>query len=157
MAETKWKILDVTDLVLGRFSSIVAKMALMGEKIVIVNSAKAKISGNRRQLIERYLKYKKIKTASNPRRGPFRIGTRPDIFVRKTIKGMLPKNWRGKQALSRIHTYIYEIPEEKKQKYGEPEKIELPPRKFHSEKLSHKMITVDDLCTTIGWNHGGMI
>jgi large subunit ribosomal protein L13 len=149
-----WKKIDVKGLLLGRFCSQIAKRALQGEKIVIINAKHAEISGNRRQIIDRYQHYKNIKTASNPRKGPFRVGIRPDIFVRKTIRGMLPKNERGKIAISNVHVYITEIPEDKNQ-YGEMESFSLGD-KFYAFRLSKKSVTVEDLCKVIGWNQGGM-
>ena len=82
------------------------------------------------------------------------MGIRPDIFVRKTIKGMLPKNERGKKAISLVHVYISNIPADKNQ-YGELEEFSLGDS-FHAEKLGQKTVTVEDLCKVIGWNQGGM-
>lgn len=146
--------MDATGLILGRLCSIIAKRALMGEKIVITNAKFAEISGNRGQIIERYQHYKSIKTASNPKKGPFRVGIRPDIFVRKTIRGMLPKNDRGKQALGNIHVYITGIPEDKNQ-YGECEDFTLG-KKYQAFNLGRKSVSVEDLCKVIGWNQGGL-
>jgi large subunit ribosomal protein L13 len=152
---SKWKKIDASGYILGRLCSKVAKRALLGEKIVITNAKFAEISGNRRQIIDKYQQYKNVKTASNPRKGPFRVGIRPDIFVRKTIKGMLPKNERGKKAISLIHVYITEIPEDKNQ-YGECEDFSLG-EKFQADNLGKKTVTVEDLCKVIGWNQGGLV
>lgn len=151
---SSWKKIDGTGLILGRFCSTIAKRALMGEKIVIVNAKFVEISGNRRQIIDRYQQYKNVKTRSNPKKGPFRVGIRPDIFVRKTIRGMLPKNDRGKKAISNVHVYITDIPDDKNQ-YGEMETFGLGD-KYQALGLSKKSVTVEDLCKVIGWNQGGM-
>jgi len=151
---SKWKKIDATGLVLGRLCSNVAKRVLLGEKIIITNAKFVEISGNRRQIIDHYQQYKNLKTASNPRKGPFRVGIRPDIFVRKTIRGMLPKNERGKQAISLVHVYITEIPKEKNQ-YGEYDTFTLG-EKYQASNLSKKSITVEDVCKNIGWNQGGI-
>ena len=47
-------ILDATNLILGRMATAVAKKALLGEKIDIVNCENAVISGNKYQILERY-------------------------------------------------------------------------------------------------------
>jgi large subunit ribosomal protein L13 len=150
----KWKKLDASGMILGRLCSHVAKRALRGEQIVITHAQYVEISGNRRQIIGRYQHYKNVKTASNPKKGPFRVGIRPDIFVRKTIKGMLPKNERGKKAISLVHVYITDIPEDKNQ-YGEFEDYLLGD-KFQAQNLGKKSVTVEDLCRVIGWNQGGL-
>ena len=151
---SKWKKIDASGLILGRLCSKIAKRALLGEKIVITNAKFVKISGNRKLIIERYQQYKNVKTASNPKKGPFRVGIRPDIFVRKTIRGMLPKNDRGKNAIALVHVYITEIPTDKN-KYGEMEEFSMGD-KFQASELGHKSITVEDLCKVIGWNQGGL-
>jgi large subunit ribosomal protein L13 len=151
---SNWKKIDASGLILGRLCSNVAKRALMGEKIVITNAKFVEISGNRRQIIARYQRYQKVKTASNPKKGPFRVGIRPDIFVRKTIKGMLPKNERGKKAIAFVHVYITEIPADKNQ-YGELLEFTLG-GKFQADSLGKKSVSVEDLCKVIGWNQGGL-
>ena len=151
---SKWKKIDASGLILGRLCSKIAKRALLGEKIVIINAKFVEISGNRNQIIKHYQQYKNIKTASNPKKGPFRVGIRPDIFVRKTIRGMLPKNDRGKKAIALIHVYITEIPADKN-KYGEMEEFTMG-YKFQARDLGHKSVTVEDLCKVIGWNQGGL-
>ena len=151
---SNWKKIDASGLILGRLCSDIAKRVLLGEKIVITNAKFVEISGNRNQIIKRYQQYKNIKTASNPKKGPFRVGIRPDIFVRKTIKGMLPKNDRGKKAIALVHVYITEIPADKNQ-YGEAESFTLGD-KFQAGSLGKKSVTVEDLCKVIGWNQGGL-
>jgi len=124
MSNSEWKLIDASNMVLGRLCSVAAKKALMGQKIVITNSKDAVISGRKNSIAAHYLHYKNIKTHTNHRKGPFRVGIRPDIFIRKTIKGMLP--WskpRGKDAYARVHSYISKIPEGKLDQYGEMEKI----------------------------------
>lgn len=150
----KWKKLDASGLILGRLASNVAKRALLGERIVITNAKFVEISGNRRQIIGHYQHYKNIKTRSNPKKGPFRVGIRPDIFVRKIIQGMLPKNERGKNAIALIHVYITDIPSDKNQ-YGDLEDFSLGD-KFQATGLGKKSVTVEDLCKVIGWNQGGL-
>ncbi|MHA1340876.1 MAG: 50S ribosomal protein L13 [Promethearchaeota archaeon] len=151
----EWKLIDAKNLILGRLASHVAKLALMGNNIIIINSKDVQISGNKRNIVEHYYHYKNIKTRSNPRRGPFRVGTRPDIFIRKTIKPMLPKNMRGSIAFKRIHAYISDIPEYKRDKYEKITKIELP-NDINAEKLMGKRISVGEVCEIIGWNKGGL-
>ncbi|MCP4760435.1 MAG: hypothetical protein GY870_01555 [archaeon] len=151
-----WKQIDASGLILGRFSTEVVNLVKNGNHIVITNATEAQISGNKRNIVDHYLHYKRIKTHTNHRKGPFRVGTRPDIFIRKTIKGMLPKNERGKLMVAKIHVYISSIPKEKQEMYGENiEKIEFP-AKFQAKNLRHKMISVGEVCEIIGWNHGGM-
>ena len=148
----EYQLLDATDQILGRFCSQVAKRALLGERIVIINAKDAIISGNQRDIHEKYLAKLNISTATNPRRGPF-WPRRPDTFMRNVIKKMLPrKKRRGKEALRMVHIYISDIPERFKNRYQKLVPNEIP----HADKkrLSYynKYITLDNLCTRIGWN-----
>ena len=154
--KVKWKLIDANKLILGRLSSKVAKLVLMGENIVIINAKDVIVSGNKKQIIGRYNQYKQIKTRSNPKKGPFRVGLRPDTFVRKTVRGMLPmKKQRGKDAIRRVHVFISSIPEEKLVNYGNPEIINIEDPKYHSDALTHKSVTVGEICKVIGWSQGG--
>jgi large subunit ribosomal protein L13 len=155
-SKLKWKLIDAKKLILGRLSSKIAKLVLMGENVVVINAKDVIVSGNKRQIIERYNHYRQIKTRSNPKKGPFRVGLRPDTFVRKTIRGMLPmKKQRGKDAIRRVHVFISSIPEEKEILYGTPEMINIDDPKYKSDTLTHKSVSVGEICKVIGWSQGG--
>ena len=47
-------IIDATNLLVGRLATVVAKKALLGGKIDIVNAEKAIISGPKRLVINKY-------------------------------------------------------------------------------------------------------
>lgn len=102
------KVIDATGLILGRMATKVAKLALQGEEIAIVNCEKAIISGKPELVFSEYKK--KLARRSGTRAGPF-IPKRADRYVKRTIRGMLPKkHWseesRGRKALSRIKCYV---------------------------------------------------
>jgi large subunit ribosomal protein L13 len=48
MAEKEKMIIDATNATLGRLASFVAKQALQGKKVIIVNSEKAIITGDKK-------------------------------------------------------------------------------------------------------------
>lgn len=104
--------IDATDHVLGRLASYVAKMVLEGNKVYIVNAEKVVITGKWKNVLEEY-KHKIIERG-HWYKGPF-YPKRPDRIVRRVIRGMLPKNYIGKEALKRVKVYIG-IPDELKGK-----------------------------------------
>ncbi|MEJ2251838.1 MAG: 50S ribosomal protein L13, partial [Candidatus Lokiarchaeota archaeon] len=107
----EYYLLDATNKILGRFCSQVAKRALLGQHIIVKNAKYAIISGTKGNIHENFLDKLNVKTATNPRKGPFHK-RRPDEFMRRVIKQMLPrKKRRGKDALRRVHVYIEDIPE----------------------------------------------
>lgn len=99
------RIIDADNSILGRLSSIIAKCLLQGEEIAIVNAEKAVVTGNPQTTIKRYIQRSKIRTKTNPLKGPFFPRT-PEGIVRKTVRGMLPwKKPRGKTAYGHLKVY----------------------------------------------------
>ena len=91
-------IIDATDLVVGRFATVAAKKALLGEKVDIVNCEKAVLSGDKVRLLAEW----KRKRSMGTYKGPF-YGRLSDRLVRRMIRGMLPyKQPKGKAAFERI-------------------------------------------------------
>jgi large subunit ribosomal protein L13 len=133
--------IDSTNLILGRLASIAAKKALNGDVIFILNAEKAVITGNKREIIERYVNKRR---KGGPFHGPF-FPREPQDIVRRTIRGMLPyKKELGKKAFRRIKVYTG-IPEEFKGK-----KIETI-EKANVLKLKYqKYITIAELSKEIG-------
>lgn len=91
-------------MVLGRFSTYLAKELLTKQdEIVIVNAEKAVVTGRRRFTIERY---KMERDVGSVRKGP-RYPKEPDRIFRRTVRGMLPmKNTRGIEAYKRLSVFI---------------------------------------------------
>jgi len=134
-------IIDASDLLLGRMATFVAKKALLGEKIDIINCEKAIISGNKNQVVR---KYKQRQIKGNTFKGPF-YPRKPNMFVRRTVRGMLPyKKEKGKKAYERVKCYIG-IPGVFKDKKAET--IE----NANIKKLSSlKYVQVEKVCKLIG-------
>ncbi|MEM2874010.1 MAG: 50S ribosomal protein L13 [Candidatus Nanoarchaeia archaeon] len=100
-------IIDATNLILGRMAARVAKLALSGEEVIVVNCEKAIISGKKSVVLA---KFKQREARVQPFKGPFRKRM-PDRIVRSAIRGMLPHGrWseesRGRLALRRIKCFI---------------------------------------------------
>ncbi len=96
-------IIDATDTILGRMASFVAKKALQGEEVTIINAEKAVISGTHESV---FMKFKFKKEVGDQIRGPF-MSRMPDRIVRRTIRGMLPwHSSRGRAAFKKIHVFI---------------------------------------------------
>jgi large subunit ribosomal protein L13 len=96
-------VVNGEDLLLGRMASVVAKRALDGEAIAIVNAEKAVISGSRARVLALY---ERKRSRGSKEGGPF-FPRRPDHIVKRTIRGMLPyKRQRGAEALKRVRVYV---------------------------------------------------
>jgi ribosomal protein uL13 len=102
--ETKKLILDAKGAIFGRLCSFAAKKALEGNEIIILNSEKTLISGNKKDIIR---KYKVIKEkGGHSLKGP-KYSRIPYRMLKKGIRSMLPdhRKGQGKQALLRIKCY----------------------------------------------------
>jgi|SRR3989344_2797596 len=130
-------IIDAENLILGRMATCVAKKALLGEKVDIVNCEKAIITGSKEKIVE---KYRRIVELGGPFKGPY-LTRLPDRFVRRVIRGMLPyKQGRGKEAFHRVMCYISVPYELKNQKMIKLEEADI------SRVKSLKYMTVGDVC-----------
>jgi large subunit ribosomal protein L13 len=99
--------IDAKDLLVGRFATHVAKQALLGEKINIVNCEKAVISGSKEEVVAKF----KNSRDRGATKGPFLHRT-PAKFVKRIIRGMIPyKKGRGKEAFEKITCYN-KVPED---------------------------------------------
>lgn len=96
-------IIDGNNAVFGRMATQVAKKALLGETIDIVNCEKVTISGKKEVV---FAKYDRLKKMGVPRKGPF-FSSDPEKFLKRIIRGMLPyKQPKGRDAFDRIKCHV---------------------------------------------------
>ena len=133
-------LIDAKHTLLGRVSSIAAKQALLGHTVEVVNCEEAVISGRKFNIVEHYERRLDRKA---PNKGPF-LYRRPDMFVRRTIRGMLPwKNSRGREAFKLVKCHVG-FPE--KLKNEKPMNVEVA----SMSKLKIDHVKVKDICIRIG-------
>ena len=134
-------IIDATNMIVGRLATFAAKQALLGEKIEIVNCEKAMITGSKKWMLKEYAQKQQMGT---PAKGPF-IPKRPEGFVKRSIRGMLPyKRDKGRKAFERVKCYVG-IPEKFKEK--EFTKIE---NANISKVPNLKYIKIERICKHMG-------
>ncbi|MEM0158207.1 MAG: 50S ribosomal protein L13 [Thermoplasmataceae archaeon] len=96
------KVVDGSNMIYGRLSSLVAKDLLNGEEIVIVNSDKVAVTGRKGFTLG---KFKERLDIGSVRKGPYYPRTSNQI-LRRSIGDMIPKKaTRGKEALKRCKVY----------------------------------------------------
>ncbi len=143
-------VVDATGLVAGRLASVVAKLLLRGNSVVVVNAEKAIITGKRNRVIEWYMKrVSEWRTHYNPEKKGPKIPRRPDMILRRMIRNMLPyKKPRGRNALKRLRVYVGVPPE-----YLNAEKLIPEEAKLQNSKVQY--ITLAELSAAVGgWKHG---
>lgn len=96
-------VINAEDLILGRLAAFVAKQALLGETVDIVNAEKAVITGDKKKIIA---EYKRKRDLGAPLIGPY-FPRMPDRLMKRAIRGMLDyKSSRGKEAFARIKCHV---------------------------------------------------
>jgi large subunit ribosomal protein L13 len=125
------KIIDGKGAVLGRLASYVAKEALKGDEIKIVNCEQIIITGNKKDIKEKF--EAKRKRVGSTQKGP-KVSRASEKIVKRIIRGMLPnyRTGRGREALKRIKCYVG-VPKE----YEEVKKISVGKNKsiFQKSKI----------------------
>ena len=140
------KIYDGEGMILGRLATHIAKDALLGEEVKVVNCDKIVISGKRINTVasEKQRRDRKgypLKSA--------KFSRLPDRYVRRSIRGMLPwKQTRGKEAFKRIMCFIG-VPAGLKGK----EMISLE-RASYKKLPTLKHMTVGEVCKSLGGKIG---
>ncbi|MBJ82993.1 MAG: 50S ribosomal protein L13 [Acidimicrobiaceae bacterium] len=114
--ERKWFVVDAENLVLGRMSTEIARILRgkhkptfapyldCGDHVIIVNASKVVLTHEKaeKKLVHRHSGYPGgIKTHTYAEL----LSTQPEDAVRRTIKGMLPKNRLGAQMLTKLKVY----------------------------------------------------
>jgi large subunit ribosomal protein L13 len=140
---SKELILDAKDQILGRFASYVAKQAIQGNKVVVLNAEKAVISGKRSNIVEEAKRRLETRTLGTQSHAPVHQ-RRPDLYLRRVVRGMLP--WdkpKGRVAFRRVWVFMG-IPQE----YVDKEVARVP--KTDASRLVSPYMRLEDLAKEIG-------
>ena len=148
---TSWKrghrnevVIDATDCIAGRMCSHVSKLLLKGNRVLVVNSERAMLSGDRYKTIDLYKEYLEINSVTNPIHGPFHP-RRPDTILTKMVRGMIPKTkTSGIEAFKRLRVYI-----------GTPDQLRnMKTESFEDAKITRspsQYISIGEVARQIGW------
>jgi len=134
-------VIDASNLIVGRMGTIVAKKALLGNEVAVVNVEKAVVTGKPEVVVQRYF----TKKNKGVRKKGTVLKRNPEMLVKRIVRGMLPyKQERGKVALERIKFYLG-VPEEFKDK-----KAETVENANISKVMNTKHITILELSRALG-------
>ncbi len=135
-------IVDAKDQIVGRLGAIVAKKAILGEKIDIVNAEQAVISGKRAEILA---KWKQRAARTTWSKGPH-FQRNPDRLLKRMIRDMLPyKQAKGRTAFENIQCWI-----------GVPSQFEGKEttsfKEASADKLMVKSVSVKEISRFLGGN-----
>ncbi len=140
-------IIEGENAILGRLVCFAAKRALEGREVIIVNAEKVAISGSKETILKDVKRKLQTRTLGALEKSPIHY-RRPDRYVRKAIRGMLPwKRTRGREAYKRVRVYMGVPPEVLGKQFV---KIEAS-----ASKLKCSWMRVEDLTREIGGLHAG--
>jgi len=135
------RVIDAKNAVIGRLATVVAKSALLGDEIAILNCESAVMSGTKK-VIES--KWRARVSRGQPTQGPF-YPRMPDRFVKRIIRGMIPyKQPKGRVALDRVKCYLGVPPEFRSAKVERIAGAEL------SQLNSIRFVTIENICKFLG-------
>jgi large subunit ribosomal protein L13 len=126
---------------IGRLATHVAKELLKGGEVQIINAEKAIISGNPVDIHAKYLEKRSFQYKGEPSKSP-KWPKAPHLFVRRLIRGMLPrKKAKGRVAYKRLKVYV-----------GAPETVKGEVRviKEADKGALNKYVTIRELCRLLG-------
>ncbi len=133
-------VIDGTNVIFGRMATFVAKKALSGEEIRVINAEKIVLTGNPSVIVERYLQRRRAKHTGNPELSP-KWPRVPHMLIKRMIRGMLPwKTARGKSAYKRIIVYS-----------GNPKELKAGEIAIKKYDGVSPHITVQKLCEMMGY------
>jgi large subunit ribosomal protein L13 len=114
--ERAWYVIDAEGLVLGRLATRVAHVLRgkhkpmfaphmdTGDHVIVVNAGKVRLTGNKgeQSLARRHSGYPGGLTSV-----PFArlLAERPERLVEQAVRGMLPKNTVGREAIKKLRVY----------------------------------------------------
>ncbi len=129
--------IDATDTSMGKIGTYVAREAMRENKVFVVNSEKAIISGNKEHTIAKW-KNRRAKGGS-ALKGPYHSKD-PEKILKRAIRGMLPnyRVGRGNEAWKRIRCHN-KVPVEYKDQELKSIKRKLPIKFITIKELSSKL------------------
>ncbi len=114
--ESKWYVIDATDVVLGRLAAKVATLlrgkhkpsyaphADCGDYVIVINADKVALTGAKR---EQKMAYHHSGFPGGLKATSYTelLATKPEKAVEKAVQGMLPKTSLGRQQLTKLRVY----------------------------------------------------
>ena len=111
-----WYLIDASDQVLGRLATKIATLLRgknkpyfsphldTGDFVVIINSEKIKLTGNK-ELLKTYKRYSGFPSGLSETSYKRMLLEKPEEIIIHAVKGMLPKNILGRKLIKKLKVY----------------------------------------------------
>jgi large subunit ribosomal protein L13 len=98
-------VVDAKLMLVGRLSSNVAKLLINKNKVIVVNADEALFSGNKKSIVNKFMKKLEIGSITHPRHNPKHYKTSHGI-LKRVIRGMIPRDKpSGITAIKNLRVY----------------------------------------------------
>ena len=114
--EKEWYVVDATDQVLGRLSSVIARIIRgknktsftphvdCGDYVVVINAEKVKLTG-KKLTDKKYLRHTGYPGGDRTTTPEELFKKNPASIIERAVKGMLPRNRLGSALIKNLHVY----------------------------------------------------
>jgi large subunit ribosomal protein L13 len=114
--ERKWFVIDAAEQVVGRVAEKAAVVLRgkhkpiytthvdTGDFVIVINAEKAVFSG-KKEIQKSYMSYSGFIGGHKSETAAARRKRHPELIIESAVKGMIPHNRLGRQALSKLHVY----------------------------------------------------
>jgi len=114
--QKEWVLIDAKDQVLGRLTSVAAKLLRgkhkrnftphvdCGDNVIIINAAKVKLTGHK-LTDKKYISYSGYPGGQKVKTPATLLATNPAAIIENSVRGMLPKNRLGRELFRNLHVY----------------------------------------------------
>lgn len=114
--QKRWYLVDAEGKILGRLASRVARILRgkhktaftpnvdAGDFVIVINASKVKLVGKRSELKE-YFHYTGYPGGATVEKFRELIKKKPEVVVRRAVKGMLPHNRLGRRIYKKLKVY----------------------------------------------------
>lgn len=129
--DRKWYLVDASDLILGRLSTVVADVLTgknkptytanmdSGDNVVVINAGKVKLSSDAKKIGKKYFRHSGYPGGIKQETFEEAMGKHPQEVIKRAVRGMLPKNKLQDVRMTRLrvfagseHTHTAQNPEE---------------------------------------------
>lgn len=116
-AKKEWVVIDATDQVLGRLSSVAAKILRgknkpeftphvdTGDNVIVINAEKVRFTGNKLYDKE-YIRHTGYPGGQRTRTAEEVLAKHPTRIIEHAVKGMLPRNRLGRKLYKNLFVYV---------------------------------------------------
>lgn len=142
---SSYSVYDAKGKVLGRFASAVARELLAGKSIAVINAERAIIVGNRDVIVKKYFTRLNLQEKENPEFSPY-WPRRPDMLVKRAIRGMLPRaKPHGRAAYRKLMVFVGTP-----SAFSKVKPIEIKTKDANTIYMPH--VTIEELSRFLGYS-----